>query len=150
MSAGSAGRGERHRVGKQCGSVDAHRSAALEIAADDQRNPGDPLHAVHKRGQRIRLGAPDTPRTGVVHQNQTADAFVANQVEEGPVLLRSRIRRLAVKRNYDKLGDFLAQGQTNSANAGPPVLPAAGVGRFPPAAGSPSIRRRQCDDQGDR
>ena len=104
-----AGGAERHGMREDRGAVDAHGSAALEIAAHHQRRLGQALHAVEKRRHRVRLRLLDHAPVGPVHQNQAAHFGLADLRHELAVLPGTRIGRRAVKRDEDQLRHFVAQ-----------------------------------------
>ena len=69
-----------HQVWKLCRPGDAHRCAALEIAAHDQRSPRDALHAIDKGSGLIGLGVLHDAICRAVQQDQSADSRIPHQV----------------------------------------------------------------------
>ncbi len=120
-----AGRGECHRVRKQSRVADAHGGAALEIAGDDEWDPRQALHAIHKRRQRVGLSPLDTAAGGAVDQDQAAHSLVTHQTEEALVLPGAGVGRLAVEGDHHQLRHLLAQRET-----GEPAAHGRGFGGF--------------------
>ena len=88
---GIARRGEGHGVREDRGGVDAHGSAALEIAGHQQRHFRQTLHAIDEARGFQRIGLRHDPAVRDVDQNQAADVFLRDQVDEFAILSRARI-----------------------------------------------------------
>ncbi len=105
---------------KPGGTVDAHGRATLEIAADDERDAREFLHAVEEGSGSGRLGGLGDAVLDAVDEDESADVECLHFGGELLIGARADARVVAVERHDDQLSNLVVQGE--SAHPGAHLL----------------------------
>ena len=96
-------------MGEGGGGLDAHGSAAFEVAAGDQGEFREALHPVQEGGDGVGVGADNIAALDAVQQDESANANVRHQGMEFPVRGGFGIGQAAIEGDHDELGGLLLE-----------------------------------------